>query len=441
MRGWLMNGLKSRRRSAGDSISTGERVWSIGWVRCAFICLLLTVIALTGCIRAPETEDRRGELLSANEIATIPRFVLQTFLDLSGIGLTVSHGVQAVAVTFIAEALDGSESVESGLVVLPVAENGEDRAPLTLAILSIQHGTIFSRSLSPSRFSLDLLSDNPEDYVGLVAAGLGYAVVMPDYSGLGVDDTIPHPFCHARSLANSVRDMIRAGENLLEQSPSTYEWDGRLFLAGYSEGGYASLAAGRYIQQCCRKEYSITGIAAMAGPANLSSVMRNLVLQNEWYAHLSYLVYLIFGYDLVYDWFKSPAEAFLPPYHTTLPALMDGEHTENQIRNALPNQGSGQPGALLTQRVFQELSNPGSQVYRNLAQNDLHNTWIPNMPLWMAHSAQDEAVPVENSRTAVNYFQSQGASVTYVEFPTGQHVASYLPAFLLAIDWIESFSR
>ncbi len=63
------------------------------------------------------------------------------------------------------------------------------------------------------------------------------------------------------------------------------------------------------------------------------------------------------------------------------------------------------------------------------------------MPLWMAHSAQDEAVPVENSRTAVNYFQSQGASVTYVEFPTGQHVASYLPAFLLAIDWIESFSR
>jgi len=65
---------------------------------------------------------------------------------------------------------------------------------------------------------------------------------MPDLPGMGGDRTGYHPFCHAQSLATSVLDMIRPALELLAAS-STWRWDGRIFLAGYSAGGYGALAA------------------------------------------------------------------------------------------------------------------------------------------------------------------------------------------------------
>lgn len=436
---WKRDKLGSSRRPIVDSVKEGKRRVSVKWTCFALISIALALTVLTGCMQTRLEEIHFGELLSVNEVAAIPQFMLQSFLNLVGSEIPVRYSVKVFAVTFSSESFDGTESVESGLVILPVAQTNGECAPMPLALLSIQHGTIFTRAQSPSNFTFSLFTNNPESYTGLVAAGMGYAVVMPDYSGLGVDDSTVHLLCHARSLANSVLNMVRAGEQLLETMPTVYQWDQRLFLAGYSEGGYASLAAGRFIQQYCRKEYSVTGIASMAGPANLSSVMKDIVLEDERYPHLDFLAYLIFGYNSVYNWFEDPEEAFLPPYNDTLPLLIDGEHNEDQIRNALSNTGVGQPSSILTQRVFRELRDPGSAVYRALAQNDLHNTWVPNMPIWMAHSAEDETVPVENTRTAVNCFRSKGVSVTYVELPTGQHRESYIPAFLMALVWIESF--
>jgi len=400
---------------------------------------LVLMVALTGCF-LPVVRVNRGELLSVSEPTVLPKAFLQAFLDGAGVPLQLEYSIQAFSITYRTVRLDGNSVVESGLVVLPLVDEAGARLALQVPLLSLQHGTIFSRDLSPSNFSTDFTADNPEDFVALIAAGLGYATVMADYSGLGVDTSVFHPFCLGDSIASSVLDMIRAGKKLLEQKAEEFHWNGELFLAGYSEGGYATMASSRLIQEQHANEFAITGTAPMAGPYNLSTVMKGIVTGDGMYEHLEYLAYLVFGYDGVYNLFDTASEIFLPPYDVDIPPLMDGNHSSDEVRAVMPGGGIGRASELFTPGLLQQLQDPSSAISQALLQNDLYQNWIPQVPLFMVHSAGDEAVPVENSRTAVAYYRSQGSDVTYVELPEGKHVESYLPAYLLAINWIESLN-
>ncbi|MCK7491427.1 MAG: hypothetical protein MZW92_06745 [Comamonadaceae bacterium] len=51
--------------------------------------------------------------------------------------------------------------------------------------------------------------------------------------------------------------------------------DGRIFPAGYSEGGYATMAAQREIETLHAGEFAITASAPAAGPYDLSGTMLN----------------------------------------------------------------------------------------------------------------------------------------------------------------------
>lgn len=403
--------------------------------------VLIVSLFFAGCVITdpPHPLVDRGKLLSvSDDIPGIPKALIQFFAAGLGMPLDILYGVQAYAITFETIGIDGTSSVESGLVLLPKDESTmASRQPLQVPILSMQHGTIFNRAQSPSRFSMDLTRDNPEDYIGLIFASLGYAVFMPDYSGLGVDDTILHPFCHAQSLSDSVLDMLRAGKTFMDSKSDELIWDETLFLVGYSEGGYATMAASGLIQEEYAQEWTITGTAPMAGPFNLSEVMRKIVVENQYYEHLAYLAYLVYGYDVVYDLFDDPSEIFLNPYDTTIPPLMDGEHDQQTIRQALPGDGAGYPDELFTPALIAKLNDTESRIYQVLQENDLFQNWIPTMPMFLFHSKEDEAVPVENSRTANAFFMSQGAPVTYVELPEGKHVESYLFAYVFALGWLQ----
>ncbi len=402
--------------------------------------VVILVLILGGCFPFihPYPRVERGKVLSiAEDPITLSKEFLQVLYNGMGIPLTAEYGIHAFAITYETIGLDRKASVESGLVILPVVEGNASRQNAPLPILSLQHGTIFSRDRSPSKFAMNLFVDNPEDYVGILFASLGYAVLMPDYTGLGVDERVLHPFCHAESIADSILDMIRAGQSILQEH-AQMDWDERLFLVGYSEGGYATMAATKWIQAYYEQELTITGTAPMAGPYNLSGVMKSIITEDAHYAHLAFLAYLAFGYDVVYDLFDSVSEVFRPPYDSDLPPLMDGEHNQDAINKVLPGGGAGKPSALFTEAFIQKLLDPESTISTTLVSNDLHNTWIPLSPMLMVHSAGDEAVPVENSRTAVAFFNSQGFFPEYIELPDGQHVESYIPAYLVAIAWIQS---
>jgi pimeloyl-ACP methyl ester carboxylesterase len=86
-------------------------------------------------------------------------------------------------------------------------------------------------------------------WVSAVLAGLGYIAVLPDYIGYGDSTAKLHPYLHASTLASATVDMNRAARTFLALPDINMARNGQFFLTGYSEGGYATLATQRPMQQ------------------------------------------------------------------------------------------------------------------------------------------------------------------------------------------------
>lgn len=84
----------------------------------------------------------------------------------------------------------------------------------------------------------------------------GYAVVAPDYPGLGTPG--PHPYLVGESEGHAVLDAVRAARNAPEAHAGQ-----RFAVWGHSQGGHATLFAG-LLAQSYAPELQLVGAAAAA---------------------------------------------------------------------------------------------------------------------------------------------------------------------------------
>ena len=115
----------------------------------------------------------------------------------------------------------------SGIVAFPDTDGG-------IPILNFNHGTTSLHSDAPSE---DLIQYS----FFANAASAGYIFVIPDYLGFGVSDNIVHPYYRSDLTGQTVVDMIRATRELAVIEG--YNFNGDIFLSGYSEGGFATMSA------------------------------------------------------------------------------------------------------------------------------------------------------------------------------------------------------
>jgi pimeloyl-ACP methyl ester carboxylesterase len=178
-----------------------------------------------------------GELRSAELLGTTPANEIAAALaaDQTKLpALVPLYAVRSYRLTYATLDGRGREVVASGLVSVPLKGDGA-RSP----VLSYQHGTIFFDAEAPSNNAV--ASEPP-----LVVASLGYIVVAADYVGYGASRGIPHPYLAAAPTASAVLDLLTAAETWRRRNGVLD--NGQLFLAGYSEGGYATMAAHRALQ-------------------------------------------------------------------------------------------------------------------------------------------------------------------------------------------------
>ena len=142
-----------------------------------------------------------------------------------------------------------------------------------------------------------------------------------------------HPYTHAASLIPSVVDMMRAGKSYCSQNQITL--DGRIFLTGYSEGGYATLATQRKIELEYSQEFNLTAVAPMAGPYDLYGMMQTL-FQTGQYNYTAYVAYILTAYNDIYEWNRLN-ELFNTPYSSIVKDLFDGSKNYGQALNQLPS--------------------------------------------------------------------------------------------------------
>ena len=119
-------------------------------------------------------------------------------------------------------------TVATGLLAIP------DTKATSFPMLSYQHGTVYGKQQVPS-----FPDQSPETQLAIAQfAGQGYVVIGADYFGMGLSSE-PEGYMVKGSHQQATYDMLMASRAVLEHMTLAAP---RLFLAGWSQGGFVTMA-------------------------------------------------------------------------------------------------------------------------------------------------------------------------------------------------------
>jgi pimeloyl-ACP methyl ester carboxylesterase len=292
--------------------------------------------------------------------------------------LVATYDVATYRLTYLTLDAEGREQRASGLMAVPAKPAGA-RSP----VLSWQHGTLFrdaeapSNSLAPGELPIQL-------------AAAGYFVVAADYVGYGVSKGVPHPYLLSAPTASAVLDLLVAARNWrLRQGVAG---NGQLFLAGYSEGGFATVAAHRALQAGPHAAGSnlavqlgeLVAVVPGAGPYHLAATLDALLEQ-------------------IRD--ESPLLAALidPGFLRHLGSSVRNEVRRRLVRYLIPGDADV---AFDTRFVDAYLEDDRDKIER---QSNVHD-WKPLAPVRLFHGRDDRVVPYASSTSTLATMLNRGAA-------------------------------
>jgi hypothetical protein len=191
----------------------------------------------------------------ANVAATKPGTLLRQEMVQ---GYVLPKGARGYRILYTSRDADGHAVAASAAVLVPAGEPPAGGWP----VIAWAHGTSgVARSCAPSAMKDVYYGD--EGLMPMVAAG--FAVVAPDYHGLGTEG--PHQYLNPAAQAHDVIDAIPAARAALPELGSRWVAD------GHSEGGRAAWAVGE--EETTLKDPNYLGAVSVAGAINLDSFLGN----------------------------------------------------------------------------------------------------------------------------------------------------------------------
>lgn len=298
----------------------------------------------------------------------------------------------------------------SGKVMLP-----KGRKPKRMILVS--HYTVCSDAEAPSNcFSLEGVLVNK-----------GYGLVIPDYLGYGVTSKEIHPYLVMDLTARNVLDMYLAVRPWLEavgMSPEEEE----INLMGYSQGGATTMA----VQYLIENEYSMPSdpervkvhrVFAGGGPYDVKATYERFVTTG------------IASYPVAVPLVLQGMLTGNDNIHVTMADLMQPwllEHmndwinckrfTSGQINKLI---GTKVTNKLLTPVAMDQTSDKVAELYKAMTENSITSyNWVPQAPVYIMHSIDDETVPYTNATNAKSKWAA--GNITYNFGHYGGHVMTAL---------------
>ncbi len=160
----------------------------------------------------------------------------------------------------------GTPRPASGALFVPVGDAPAGGWP----IVAFDHGTT---GLGPGCGGKSDPSTYPrtvyiaeEDVLMRHLVSLGFAVVAPDYLGLGLFDTGPHPYLELKTEAAATIDMVRAVRSARPELSRTWS------VLGLSQGGQAALGTG-WTQSRVAPELDFRGTVAVDPESDIEKAL------------------------------------------------------------------------------------------------------------------------------------------------------------------------
>ena len=290
----------------------------------------------------------------------------------------------------------GSPIKASGLVAFPDTNEG-------MPILNFNHGTTSLHSDAPTE---DLLQYSFFSN----AASAGYIFVIPDYLGFGVSENIVHPYYRSDITGQTVVDMIRATKELSRLEG--YNFNGDVFLSGYSEGGFATMSAHHNLENNNYKGINLVASAPASGGYDITGML-NYFLSLETYHVPYYIAYVAMGYKTSYDWDIGLNSIFNEPYASIIPDYFNGKYSGSEINNVLNDTIDVLLNNNFVNNIF---TDPDLKIIIDAFKENSLDNWVPKTKMFMYHGTSDITVPYQNSLDTYNNFLSNGASQSIIEF-------------------------
>ncbi len=336
----------------------------------------------------------------------------------------VRYGVDAYRIVYRTIDVAGRPTTASGLVVVP--RNNERR----LRVINYTHGTMAGADEAPS------VGDNGASPEGLQLGSAGYAVVAPDYLGLGLGPGA-HPYMHGASETSASTDLLRAAFVFSHRVHRGF--DSRILVTGFSQGGAAAMFVGKALQSGAVPGLRLAALAPISGPYDIEHAEIPAIFDGRLDPKDSafYTAYLVTAWNRIYHLYDSPSETFQPPYDKTVAPLYNGQHEDGEIFAALPDSVQ----QLFTPKFLDMLEHPTGRFAAELRMNDTSCTgWAPRVPtrIYAAHS--DEQVAIANAYSCQSALARNGADAPVVDLGDYGHLDSGRHGLTAALQWFEQIA-
>lgn len=373
------------------------------------VLFLATTLWLSGCKKESEPTPEADKYLVSGTL--MQEFSLGQVKDRlasfnSIAPLLAQSGVKSYNITYKTQNWDGSTVTASGLLVIPVFTG-------KMPLISYQHGTILSSADAPSN------SNSTDFLVGTLLASLNYIVVAPDYIGYGASSATPHPYEHRQTLAQTSLDLMRAAREFLKKQ-SAVSWDDRVFLTGYSEGGFATMALQKMIEEQYSTEFKLAASSLGAGAYNKTAFMKHLINNpTTGVGHYNHLyLWVLQTYNTIYKLNRPYTAYFKEPYATEAA------------------KGFGGSVAVSLNTTFTDAFKTGvnngtdTAFLTAVADNDVYN-WKTTTPTKLYHGDADDLVFYFNSQDAFNAMKAKGSTNIELVPLKGKNHSSAVQDYLL----------
>lgn len=395
--------------------------------------LILSVVALlvNSCQKTDDKPDYRhfiskstGTSYSKTFINSMIDLAVRTYPQLNEIKQYVRYDVDVYKVVY-ETSLNGKNVNASGLICLP-SEPGE------YPLLSFQNGTNTVNAYCPSNFIT-----NPSYQLVEFMASMGFIVLFPDYPGFGESSSFVHPYLVKEPTVTSVVDMLYAAKEACEFEFPGIIPDNEVYLMGYSQGGWATLAVHKALEMEYNADFKPTGTVCGAGPYNLSNLFTGMVSTTT-YPMPSYIGYIVNAYSS-YGQFTNPVTDILnEPYAGKLGSLYTGTLSLDQINSQLTTSVSG----LIRPEFLSGYTTSASysSVRSSLVNNSII-AWKTLVPLYFFHGQADTQVSVTSTEQIYTGMITAGSAETIVHkmlFPGLDHSDGIVPCMTEGIKFLMS---
>jgi pimeloyl-ACP methyl ester carboxylesterase len=346
--------------------------------------------------------------------------------DLVTIKDEVEHGIFVYKVVYNTT-FNGEPVEASGLVCVPIAQG-------SFPLISYQNGTNTLHANAPS------VNPDYELYLLLeFVASTGYIITIPDYLGFGVSSNMFHPYLHKESTVQSVTDMLRATDEMLTNYLDV-QWNSDLYLAGYSQGGWATMQVQKGIEQQFTGEFNLKASACGASPFDLNYINEHIVSATN-YPMPYFVGYMYNSYQNLGSLTTSPGDVFQEPYASKIPTLFDGTKTGGEINDELTTVVAD----LFTPDYISGYNTDSkfSSIISMLTENSV-TAWKTSTPTMILHGTNDDFVPPQVSTNIYQDFLSQGNSideVILVPLPGLGHSSGIVPSGLASVKWFMELNK